>query len=447
MFSELKAPGLVCAVISNAQVTHYAARGYSNLAMKTPCGVQQSFPIGSLSKSFGAAAILLLRDQGCLKLNQSPQDFIPGLSSFWSSTSLHQLLSMQSGLGADYGGSWAEQHLPLSNEELAERLALSVIAASAPGTSFLYSNFGYMMIGRIISEVSGKDARDFIFEHFIQPLGMSGTTWAPPAMNTITGYRSSDDRFEEEQPFSANNDGGVFGGLWSTVPDMAVWMNFLSSAYLEGYSLHDQVLSRASRLEMQRAVVLRPIAPPEGDKEPSPCGAYGYGLVNFQGKTEWTVGHGGAVPGFGAHMRWSPQTGISVFAVANLRYADLSSGCAKILDCASGAAQHRRSELHPLLAHRANQLLSLISNWDSDAANTLFAENFFIDYPQEYISKRFAELRSIRDGSSSISVGQLAGLSAKITFGKIDVITFTISTLEPGLIQEIEFGEINECHL
>lgn len=439
MFSELKAPGLVCTVASNAQVTHYATCGHANLALKTPCSIDQSIPIGSLTKSFVGAAILLLRDQGRLELSQAPTDFMLGLPPFWSSTSLHQLLSMQSGLGADYGGSWAEQHLPLSNAELGERLALPVIAAAAPGASFLYSNFGYMMLGRVISEVTGQDARDFITEKFIKPLGMDSTNWAPPATNAVTGYRSTNDSFEEEITFSAHNDGGVFAGLWSTAPDMAIWMDFLCSAYVEGDSPYNRVLQRASRLEMQRAAVLRPIAPPEKDDTPSLCGAYGYGLIIFQDKTEWTVGHNGGVPGFGTQMRWSPQTGISVFAVANLRYANLSSGCERILSSASGAAQRRRSDLHPVVAQRANQLLSLISNWDSGTANALFAENFFIDYSQEYIHKRFLELRSILDGSPTITVVPLEGLSAKIKLGEGHDLTFTVSTLGPGLIQEVVF--------
>ena len=212
MFSELKLPGLVCAVSSSAQVTHYSTHGRANLTLETPFSVDQRFPIGSLTKSFGAAAMLRLRDEGRLALNQSPRDFIPDLHTFWSKCSLSQLLSMQSGLGADYGGSWAEQHLPLSNTQLGERLALPVIAATEPGTSFLYSNLGYMMLGRVISKVSGQDARDFILERFIEPLGMESTTWAPSS-NIATGYRSTDNRFEEEKTFRANNDGGVFGGL------------------------------------------------------------------------------------------------------------------------------------------------------------------------------------------------------------------------------------------
>lgn len=439
MFTTLQAPGLICALTSKAQVLHYSTHGHANVALKTPMSIDQSFPIGSLTKSFSAAAILLLRDQGLLTLDQSPADFVSGLDPFWANTSLHQLLSMQSGLGADYGGSWAEQHLRLSNTEMGERLALPVIAATTPGTAFLYSNFGYMMLGRVISQVSGHDARDFILEKFIKPLGMTNTGWAPPATNTMTGYRSRNGTFEEEETFSTLNDGGVFIGLWSTVPDMAIWIDFLCNANDEGDSRYDRLLRRASRREMQRATVLLPIAPPERNDEASPCAAYGYGLVNLQGDTEWTVGHGGAVPGFGAHMRWSPQTGVSVFAVANLRYADLSAGCTKVLSSASRVAQHRRGDMIPIVAQRANELLSLIATWDDEAANTLFAENVFIDWRREEILERLSALKGVLERSPTVTVVPVEGLSAKIVFGEGREVTFTVSTLQPGPIQEVVF--------
>jgi CubicO group peptidase (beta-lactamase class C family) len=442
MFVELTPPGLVCAITADAQVTQYMTRGHSDPTLGTAFSIDNSFPIGSLTKSFGAAAILLLRDEGRLALSQSPKDFIPELDPFWAEASLYQLLSMQSGLGADYGGSWAEQHLPLSNAELGERLNLSVIAASKPGTSFLYSNFGYMMLGRVISQVSGKDARDFILERIITPLGMTSTTWAPPSSGASTGYRSTDNTFEKEQTFSANNDGAVFGGLWSTVPDMAVWMDFLCSAHVEAPCKYDRVLGGNSRLEMQKAAVLRPIAPPETENEPPSCGAYSFGLVNFQSRTEWTIGHGGAVPGFGTHMRWSPKTGVSVFAMANLRYADLSAGCSKIIASASSGAEQRHAELHPVVERRANELLNLIRNWDDNVADSLFAENFFIDYSRDQIAKRFGEVQSARQNFPTVTVVPLEGLSAKIVVGKAHEVTFTVSTLEPGLIQDVVFGTI-----
>jgi CubicO group peptidase (beta-lactamase class C family) len=214
--------------------------------------------------------------------------------------------------------------------------------------------------------------------------------------------------------------------------------NFLACAHEPHDQRHEQILGHASRLEMQRTVVARPIAPPDEPDSLVLCLGYGFGLVNFPSRSEWTVGHGGAVPGFGCHMRWSPNTGIGVLAVANLRYADLSEGCERILAAARAKVPARPLPLHPQVAARAGALLDLVREWDVAAAEQLFAFNFFIDYPREYVARRFSELRERYAAQlADARIIQQRGLSAKIAIGDCEIMTFTISSLEPNQIQEL----------
>lgn len=440
IFEELQPPGLVCAITADQKIRHVAPYGVRDTEHLTPFDADVSFPIGSLTKSFAAAAILILRDEGRLNLDQSPRDFIPQLGADWEGTSLFQLLSMQSGLGEDFGGSWAEQHLPLSNSELTQRFAIPIILAARPGTHYFYSNFGYMVLGRIISRVSGLDARDFIAQRLLEPMGMNLTSWSVPSTNAARGYRRGENRFEQEDLFSASNDGAVFGGLWSCLPDMARWIDFLACAHKPDDERYERVLSRASRLEMQRAVVLRPISCSDEPGRNPLCLGYGFGLVNFPSRSEWTFGHGGAVPGFGCHMRWSPNTGIGLVAVANLRYADLSESCGRILAAATEKVSARAIPLHPRVAARASDLLDLVRSWDTASAEQLFAFNFFIDYPQEDIAKRCSDLRErYAEHFANARIIQLSGLSAKIVINETEIMTFTVSSFEPGQIQEVTF--------
>jgi CubicO group peptidase (beta-lactamase class C family) len=393
-----------------------------------------------LTKSFAAAAILMLRDEGRLNLAQSPRNFVPELGSDWDGTSLFQLLSMQSGLGEDFGGSWAEQHLPLSNPEISQRFAVPLIRAALPGTQYFYSNFGYMVLGRVISRASGQDARAFIAQRLLDPLGMTSTSWSVPGANAACGYRRGENRFEKESLLSGCNDGAVFGGLWSSLPDMAHWVDFLASAHGSDGERYEQILSGTSRLEMQRAVALRPIAPVDEPNKPPVCLGYGFGLVNQPSRFEWTVGHGGAVPGFGCHMRWSPNTGIGLVAFANLRYADLSEGCERILAAATEKAPSRVAPIHPKVAARASALLDLVSEWNLAVAEELFAFNFFVDYPREEVAKQFKELREEFGGQlADAQIVQLGGLSAKIMISDSAIMTFTVSSFEPGHVQELIF--------
>ncbi len=440
MFEELHPPGLACAVTADQKIRHVTAYGVCDAEHLTPFDTNISFPIGSLTKSFAAAAILILRDEERLTLSQSPRDFIPELGCDWEGTSLFQLLSMQSGLGEDFGGSWAEQHLPLSNSELTQRFAVPIIRAARPGAHYFYSNFGYMVLGRVISQASGQDARDFIAQRLLEPMGMSSTSWSVPLTNAACGYKRGESRFEKEDHFSASNDGAVFGGLWSCLPDMARWIDFLACAHKPNDQTYEQILRRASRLEMQRAVTLRPISPADEPRQNPLCLGYGFGLVNFPSRSEWTVGHGGAVPGFGCHMRWSPDTGIGLFAVANLRYADLSESCERILAAATEKVPARAIPLHPQVAARAYDLLGLMRAWDRATAEQLFAFNFFIDYPHDDIAKRFSALRErYAEHLADAQIIQLSGLSAKIVINETEILTFTVSSLEPGQIQEVTF--------
>jgi CubicO group peptidase (beta-lactamase class C family) len=441
LFDELKPPGLLCAVIADRKTAHVSSYGVADTERRAAWNIDGSFPIGSLTKSFAAASILVLRDEGRISLDQSPRQFIPELGAEWQGVTLWQLLSMQSGLGEDFGGSWAEQHLPLSNHVLTERFSVPITWAARHGAQYFYSNFGYMVLGRVISKASGQDARDFIAQRLLEPLGMERTSWSVPSANVVRGYRTENNkRFEEEGLFSAANDGAVFGGLWSCVPDMARWIDFLACAHGADDEKYEQILDRSSRLEMQRAAVLRPITTPDRPEETPLTLGYALGLVNFPSRSEWTVGHGGAVPGFGCHMRWSPSTGVGVFAVANLRYADLSEGCGRILAAARERVPARAIPLHPLVAARGSELLSLLREWDSAVAERLFAMNFFIDYPREQTAEKFSQLRQrYAQQLSDAQVVQLPGLSAKILIREEQLMSFTVSGLEPGQVQEVVF--------
>jgi hypothetical protein len=139
-------------------------------------------------------------------------------------------------------------------------------------------------------------------------------------------------------------------------------------------------------------------------------------------------------------MRWSPNTGIGLIAVANIRYADLSESCERILAAATEKEPARAQALHPLVAARASVLLALLREWDIATAEQLFAFNFFIDYPREDTAKRFTELgERYAENLTDAQVLQLRGLSAKIVIRGSTLLTFTVSSLEPNQVQEVTF--------
>ena len=151
--TTLKVPALTLTVrdVNGAEVvtlhTHDGSKAAERLAPSS------RFPIASLTKSFTAASILILRDRGQLDLDIPVCDVLPELkteaSSAWKDVSVRKLLSMQAGLPEDFYGSWAEQTMALSPRELSEVLAGSPISINTAEEAHKYSNLSYILLGKV----------------------------------------------------------------------------------------------------------------------------------------------------------------------------------------------------------------------------------------------------------------------------------------------------------
>ena len=211
--------------------------------------------ICSMSKSFVAAAVLRLRDDGLLSLIDPVSVHVPELGSLAPPTadspdvSIHDLLSMGSGLPQD--DAWADRLLDVDSVELAMLLRSGVTFSTAPRTMFEYSNLGWVMLGRVVSNVAGMPVQRYVTTEILAPLGLDSTTWsAPVEADVMSGHHWRDEWIEESTPLG---DGGfaAIGGLWSTVQDVARWVGFLAGAFPPRDEHDDGPLCRASRREMQ----------------------------------------------------------------------------------------------------------------------------------------------------------------------------------------------------
>ena len=137
------------------------------------------FRIASMTKSFTASAIVALRDDGALKLDDLAEDYVPELRG-WPPVSpdsvrisIRHLLTMTAGFPTDDPWGDRQQGLPL--EEFAQFLAKGVSFNCAPGTRFEYSNLGYAILGRVIAAVTGMAYPDYVRHRLLKPLGMTRT--------------------------------------------------------------------------------------------------------------------------------------------------------------------------------------------------------------------------------------------------------------------------------
>lgn len=376
-------------------------------------GVRTSFRIASMTKSFTAAAVLLLRDEGRVRLDDPIGAYVGELEGLRGPTAdsppvtVRHLLTMSSGMPED--DPWGDRLLDIDADALAALFRRGASFARPPGVAYEYCNYGYAMLGRLVANVSGVQAQRFISERLLAPLGMTRTTWtAPGDCDAASGYRW-DGALEPEV---ALGDGGfaLMGGLWSTVDDLAKWVGFFCDAFPPRNDPDPGPLSRASRREMQQPH--RPFPPEatlEGDRLDLLTGGYGMGLVAYDDTALGrTVGHSGGLPGFGSNMRWWPDSGVGVIALANVTYARMEAANER-------AARLLRPHLPPPAPVRAlaleaagRRLGAVVAAWSDEAAGTLFETNVALD---RAFALRAADAARLRDRHGALAVDRVEAAS------------------------------------
>lgn len=415
-----RVPGVVYGVIAGGEVAHVTGLGSVSGPGVEECAPDEHtvFRIASMTKSFTAAAILLLRDEKRLGLDEPVASYVPAVAGFRLPTTdspaitVRHLLSMASGLATD--DAWGDRHLDGTAEWMDALLAAGGTFAVAPGTAFEYSNYGFAILGRVIDNVSGAPYQRFITERLLVPLGMSATTWVAPSTPAV-GYRSVDDHWIAEDPL----DDGAFaamGGLWSNVDDLARWVSFLLDSFPPRDDVDDGPLRRSSRREMQQVSRGLPVSLTtlhNGKTRLGPSG-YGMGLNVIHDLTLGPmVAHSGGLPGFGSNMRWSIERNVGVVALGNRTYAPMAALTRELFDVLEDSAVlplpvPLSSEI---LVTAANKLVDLLFEWDDDVADALFADNVFLDNEPH---RRRDEAERFRAGCGAV-LGRTLGVDAATT--------------------------------
>jgi CubicO group peptidase (beta-lactamase class C family) len=334
-------PGLAYGIVDGHELVHAGGQGESFTGGPVPAA-DTVFRIASMTKSFTASAVMLLREDGVLALDDPAHRYLPGLrglrlpASDGRPVTIRQLLTMTAGFPTDDPWGDRQQGLPLAVfDELI--VGGGVRYCWAPGTRFEYSNLGYALLGRIIAAVTGDSYETAIRQMLLAPLGLDRTGFEAGEFgveNLARGYHRDDTGWLELQP----DPSGAFasmGGVFSCVRDLARWVAGFAAAFPArpgpaGY----HPLARAARREMQLAHVAIPAGgttPATRFSGPAAIG-YGFGLFAEDDLAFGTiVQHSGGYPGYGSHMRWHPATGLGAIVLANGTYAAAGALAAELL--------------------------------------------------------------------------------------------------------------------
>ncbi|MBK7833924.1 MAG: beta-lactamase family protein [Gemmatimonadetes bacterium] len=399
-----KVPGIAYGIVIDGKVVHVGVSGLRNVGTNAAVDTATVFRIASMTKSFTAAAILQLRDAGKLSLDDPAERYIPELARLRYPTTdspritIRHLLSHSEGFPED--NPWGDQQLSATDEAMARMMRAGIPFSTAPGTAYEYSNFGFAILGRIVSRVSGMPYARYVQLRILRPLGMSVTTLEArdvPESRLAHGYRRQDDRWLEEEQLP-DGSFGAMGGMLTSVADLSRWVGFMLDAWPPRDGDEGRVLSRASRREMQQVWRFNggsAVRDAAGNPVLS-AGGYGYGLgVRQTCRFRITVAHSGGLPGFGSQMRWLPEQGVGIVAMGNLTYTGWGSVIDQAYDvlAATGGLEPRQPQPAPVLARLRDDVTRLVTRWDDALADSVAAMNLYRDESKE---RRRAAIERVR---------------------------------------------------
>lgn len=298
-------PGLSVLVARDGRIVRAQGYGLANVELQVPVKPETVFQSGSVGKQFTATAVMMLVAEGKIELDDSITKYLTGAPTAWQRVTIRELLSHTAGF-TDYPEKF-DFRKDYSEAQLLE-IVESIPLAFPPGTRWSYSNLGYLTLGILIHQVTGKFYGDFLQERIFRPLGMTTTriiSEADIVPNRASGYRLLKGELKNQEWVSPTLNTTADGALYFSILDLAKWD---AALYTE------KLLKRSSLEQMWTVVKLK-------NGEPN-SGHYGFGWEILTKHGRRMLDHGGAWQGFKSHISRYVDDKLTVVVLANLDSAE-----------------------------------------------------------------------------------------------------------------------------
>jgi CubicO group peptidase (beta-lactamase class C family) len=406
-----------------------------------------------MSKSFTAMAILKLRDEGKLDLTDPVSKYIPemnkagALTKDASAITIQNLLTMSAGFPED--NPWGDRQLADTDEELLKQISGGISFSNVPGVTFEYSNLGFALLGKIVTNISGTPYQKYITENIMKPIGMNDSKWEyaeVSAEQLALGYQWIDNDWKEI-PLLHDGSYGAMGGLICSIEDFSKYVALHLSAWPPRNEPETGPVRRSSIREMHQPWRLANLFADAKTRSGEPCPVavgYGYGLgwrKDCKGKVR--ISHSGGLPGFGSEWRIYPEYGIGVVSFSNHTYGAPGMPNAIAFDTLISIAGLKSRALMPsdILNQRKEEIIKLLPDWKEEQT-AIFAENFFLDESlerrREATRKIFEEAGVIKNIKALEPENQLRGSFVLEGEKKNLLIFFTLTPEKEALIQQLD---------
>lgn len=307
LFSEWAkptSPGCAVAVMKDGKIVHERGYGMADLDHDIPITPDTVFHVASISKQFTAASILLLAEDGKLKVDEPARKYVTELPDFGVPVTIRQLANHTSGMRDQWNllqlAGWRYSLDLITDDDVMRVLERQKGLNFKPGSEYLYSNAGFTLLAQVVKRVSGKSIREFTTERIFTPLGMTQTHFRDDHAEIVKkmayGYAPKNGTFS-----LSNTQFDTTGAtsLLTTVRDLAQWdENFYQP----------KVGNAAFLAQMTESGVLT-----SGEKT-----GYGFGLWSGTYREQPIVYHGGSDAGYKADIIRFPKQHFSVAATCNL---------------------------------------------------------------------------------------------------------------------------------
>ncbi|MDF2900498.1 MAG: beta-lactamase [Phenylobacterium sp.] len=423
------APGLVFGVVADGKLAYVKAIGVQDTATQTPVTADSVFRIASMSKNFTALAVLKLRDEGKLSLDAPADTIIPELRALAYPTTdsprirVRDLLNHTSGFVTD--DPWGDRQLDMTDADFSALLQRGFPFSRTPGMAMEYSNLGYALAGRVVTNSASQPYDAYIAANILRPLGMAASGYdigEIPAGRRALGYRWLDEAWVPE-PVLGSGAFGAMGGLAVSANDYSKYVAWVLSAWPPRDGAEDAILKRSSVREIVQGSNFPAVVTRADKANPAACDqarVYGMGMIVY---SDCVLGpyftHSGGLPGYGSNVVFLPERGVGVFAFANVTYAPASRAVreAAITLVQSGDFPPRAPAPSQRLQEVARVMARVYEAGDVMVAGEALAMNLLLDRDAAHRNADIAALKSLLGACRAAEpFSSDTGMSAVITY-------------------------------
>lgn len=366
-------PGVTFLIAKDGKPIYQKAFGMANLELNVPMTAKNVIEIGSITKQFTAVAILMLEEQGKLKVDDDITKYIPDYPTLGKKISIHQLLNHSSGIKSYTG---MPNFMANARTDMTPKVLIDVFKNEAmdfePGEKFLYNNSGYILLGYIIEIASGQTYADFIEENIFQKLGMNSSSYGSMrdiVPNRASGYSKTENGYRNADYLSLTLPYAA-GSIMSTTEDLLKWQNALNNHSLIKKSSYEKAI-HGSTLNSGEHI------------------QYGYGLVEANINGSPSIQHGGGIFGYTTMGIYLPDEKIFVSGLTNCDCKNISAATTAIAAMAIGKPFPDKKDAIML---SENELKKWVGAYQYD-------ENVI-----RYITYENGQLFSQREGSTKMEI-------------------------------------------